>query len=89
MDTDDRTLQWIQKGVITATVAQKPFTMAFYGVKMLDSLYHNKLGSLDKNWKQDPFSPLPTFVDTGVTLIDKSNVDAFIKERDSTNATKQ
>ncbi len=86
MDTDERTLTWVQKGGITATIAQKPFTMAYYGVKMLDDLYHNKLGSLDRDWKQDAFSTLPTFVDTGVTLVDKTNVDAFIKARDSATA---
>jgi len=36
MDTDPLTLEWIQKGVIAATVAQKPYTMAFYGLKNLD-----------------------------------------------------
>jgi ribose transport system substrate-binding protein len=86
MDVDDRTLQWIQKGMITATIGQKPFTMAYYGVKMLDDLYHNKPASLDKDWKQDAFSTLPTFVDTGVTLIDKTNVDAFMKARDAATA---
>jgi ribose transport system substrate-binding protein len=86
MDTDDRTLQSIQKGGITATIGQKPFTMAFYGIKMLDDLFHNKPAALDKNWAGDSFSTLPTFVDTGVTQIDKSNVDAFIKERESATA---
>ena len=28
MDTDPETLEWIQKGVISATIAQKPYTMA-------------------------------------------------------------
>jgi ribose transport system substrate-binding protein len=86
MDADDRTLQSIQKGGITATIGQKPFTMAFYGVQMLDALYHNKPQTLDKNWAQDSFSTLPTFVDTGVTLIDKTNVDAYTKERESATA---
>ncbi len=86
MDADDRTLQGIQKGNITATIGQKPFTMAFYGVQMLDNLYHNKPQSLDRNWAQDSFSSLPTFVDTGVTLIDKTNVDAYTKARDSATA---
>jgi ribose transport system substrate-binding protein len=79
MDTDANTLIWIQKGKIAATIAQKPFTMAYYGVIMLDSLHHNKLPSLDGNWAQDTRSPLPVFVDTGATLIDKSNADAFLK----------
>ena len=86
MDTDDRTLTWIQKGMINATIGQKPFTMAFYGVEMLDSLYHNKPATLDRDWAQDSFSTLPTSVDTGVTLIEKANVDAYMKERDSATA---
>lgn len=79
MDSDAGTLTWIQKGKIAATVAQKPFTMAYYGIIMLDNLHHYKLPSLDGNWAQDTRSPLPTFVDTGAVLIDKSNVDAFLK----------
>jgi ribose transport system substrate-binding protein len=79
MDSDANTLSWIQKGKIAATIAQKPFTMAYYGVIMLDSVHHFKLPTLDGNWAQDTRSPLPVFVDTGVTLIDKSNVDAFLK----------
>jgi ribose transport system substrate-binding protein len=50
---------------------------------MVDDLLHNKLTPLDQNWAQDSFSPIPTFVDTGATLIDKSNVDSFLKARDS------
>ncbi len=80
MDTSANTLEWIQKGGITATIGQKPFTMAFVGVKMLDDLHHHKLASLDEDWAQDSFSTIPSFVDTGETLIDKSNVDAFVKK---------
>jgi ribose transport system substrate-binding protein len=88
MDTDQRTLEGIQKGLITATIGQKPFTMAYLGVKLLDDLYHHPLASLTANWVQDSFSPIPTFVDTGATLIDKSNVDGFIKARASATAAK-
>jgi ribose transport system substrate-binding protein len=86
MDTDSRTLEAIQKGVITATIGQKPFTMAFLGVKTLDDLHHHPLKSLTVNWAQDSFSPLPAFVDTGATLVDKSNVDALITARKSETA---
>ena len=47
MDTDQETLDWIQKGVIAATIAQKPYTMAFVGMQMLDNLYHHKPSSLE------------------------------------------
>jgi len=79
MDTDQETLDWIQKGVIAATIAQKPYTMAFVGMQMLDNLYHHKPPSLDKDWSKDAYAPIPDFVDTGSDLIDKSNVDSFVQ----------
>ncbi|MGH9539468.1 MAG: substrate-binding domain-containing protein [Candidatus Angelobacter sp.] len=78
MDTDDDTLSWIQKGVIAATISQKPYTMAYFGVKVLDDLYHHKLSNLNADWAKDSFSPIPAFVDTGSSLVDKTNVDALI-----------
>jgi ribose transport system substrate-binding protein len=79
MDTDPETLEWIQKGVIAATIGQKPYTMAFVGMQMLDNLYHHKPSSLDRDWSKDSYAPIPSFVDTGSALIDKSNVDAFVQ----------
>ena len=86
MDTDQRTLEAIKKGLITATIGQKPFSMAFLGVKLLDDLHHNPVTPLGKDWSQDSFSPIPVFVDTGATLIDKSNVDQFVEARNSATA---
>jgi ribose transport system substrate-binding protein len=77
MDTDQETLDWIQKGLIAATIAQKPYTMAFVGMQMLDNLYHHKPASLESDWSKDTYSPIPAFVDTGSGLIDKSNVESF------------
>jgi len=79
MDTDPRTLEWIQKGVIAATLAQKPYTMAFYGLKNLDDLHHHKPASLQGKFPKDSRSPIPVYVNTGATLIDKSNVEAFLQ----------
>jgi ribose transport system substrate-binding protein len=81
MDTDPDTLEWIRKGVIAATISQKPYSMAYVGVMMLDHLYHHKIGKLDNDWATDSFAPIPAFVDTGSSLIDKSNVDAFLQEK--------
>jgi ribose transport system substrate-binding protein len=83
MDTDPDTLEWIRKGVIAATVSQKPYTMAFFGLMMLDHLYHNKIGNLQNDWATDSFAPIPAFVDTGSSLIDKSNVDSFLQSKKS------
>jgi ribose transport system substrate-binding protein len=79
MDTDPNTLTWIQKGMIDATIAQKPYTMSHYGVLMLEGLHHTKLPSLDMPWSTDTRSPVPMFVDTGATLIDKNNIASFLK----------
>jgi len=83
MDTDPDTLEWIRKGVIAATISQKPYSMAYVGVMMLDHLYHHKLPRLDMDWATDSFAPIPAFVDTGSSLIDKNNVDAFLQEKKS------
>jgi ribose transport system substrate-binding protein len=78
MDTDPDTLDWIKKGVIAATISQKPYAMTFVGLKMLDDLHHSGLKNLNSDWAHDSFAPVPAFVDTGSALVDKSNVDAFI-----------
>jgi len=83
MDTDPETLDFIKSGVIAATISQKPYTMAFVGMQMLDNLYHHKPSSLETDWSKDSFAPIPSFVDTGSALIDKSNVDSFLQARQS------
>ena len=85
MDTVPRTLDWIQKGVISATIAQKPYTMAYYGTKLLDDLHHHPPQPLGANWNQNSLSPIPTFVDTGTFIVDKDNVAAFIKQQAQTS----
>ena len=78
MDADPQTLEWIKKGVIAATISQKPYTMAFIGLKMLDDIHHEHLQTYDADWAHDSFAPVPAFVDTGSAVVDKSNVDAFM-----------
>jgi ribose transport system substrate-binding protein len=89
MDTDPETLEWIQKGGIAATIAQKPYTMAFVGLQMLDNLYHHKPASLDADWSKDSFAPVPAFVDTGSALIDKANVESFLQAKKSLTAAQK
>src|ERR1700724_2327098 len=79
MDTDPETLDLIQKGGILATIAQKPYTMAYVGMEMLDTLYHHKPSSFDSDWSKDIYAPVPSFVDTGSGLIDKTNLDSFLQ----------
>ena len=81
MDTDRSTLQWIQQGVISATIAQKPYTMAYLGVKWLDDLHHHRPASLTANFAQDSSSRLPSSVDTGTLIVDKQNVSRLMEQQ--------
>ena len=76
MDKNPDTLDWIKKGVISATIAQKPYTMTYYGLRFLDDLHHNVVHEF-KDWRTAPISPLPALVDTGTGVVDRQNVDAF------------
>jgi ribose transport system substrate-binding protein len=75
-DKDPETLDWIDRGGINATVVQKPYVMAYYGVKFLDDLHHNAVHEF-KDWRNAPASPLPAWVDTGTAIVDKANLAAF------------
>jgi ribose transport system substrate-binding protein len=77
-DKDPQTLDGVERGWITATVVQKPYVMAFYGVRFLDDLHHNVVHEF-KDWATAPAGPLPVFVDTGTAVIDKSNLATFRK----------
>jgi ribose transport system substrate-binding protein len=76
MDKDEETLGFISSGAIVASVAQKPYTMAFYGLRFLDDLHHNAVHEF-KDWRAEPASPLPTLVDTGISIVDKDNLQAY------------
>ena len=83
MDTEQDTLDWLRKGSIAATIAQKPYTTSDDGVKMLDDLHHYPPANLSRAWAEDTFSPVPVFVDTGTTLINKENLDSFVQAQAS------
>jgi ribose transport system substrate-binding protein len=83
MDTDTDVLNFIKAGTIAATIAQKPYTMAYFGTRMLDTLHH------DKSFQSGigtTFSTLPMFVDTGTIMIDKTNVEEFLKDQNAANS---
>jgi ribose transport system substrate-binding protein len=75
-DKDPETLDGIQKGWISATVVQKPYVMAYYGLKFLDDLHHNVVHEF-KDWRTAPTAPLPSWVDTGTAIVGKNNLAAF------------
>lgn len=80
MDTDPGTIDWINKGVISATIAQKPWTMAYFGAKLLGSIHLHPPKPLAGNWAQNVYSPIPTFVDTGSFIVNKENVSTLSQQ---------
>ncbi|MGA2809339.1 MAG: substrate-binding domain-containing protein [Terracidiphilus sp.] len=77
-DVDQDTLDAIKAGTIDSTIAQKPYTMAYFGLKMLDEVFHAPPQQLNKDYSADSFAPYPAFIDTGTSLVDQSNVDLYI-----------
>lgn len=83
MDTDAATLQLIKDGVADSTISQKPYTMALIGLKALDDIHHYPVQPMQADYQLDPFAPFPSFIDTGVALVDKSNVEAIMSRREA------
>jgi ribose transport system substrate-binding protein len=75
-DDDPQTLDAIDRGAIAATVTQKPYVMSYYGLKFLDDLHHNAIRRF-KDWRTALAPPMPTFVDTGTVVVDKSNLKLY------------
>ena len=69
-DKDPETFSWIDRGGINATVTQKPYVMAFYGLKFVDDLHHNAVHEF-KDWRTAPAPSMPSWVDTGTAIVDK------------------
>jgi ribose transport system substrate-binding protein len=77
-DVNQDTLDDIKAGTIDATIAQKPYTMGYVGLKALDEVFHYPPKQFGKDYSADAFAPYPVFVDTGTSLVDQSNVDLYI-----------
>jgi ribose transport system substrate-binding protein len=52
--------------------------MGFVGLKALDEIFHAPPSKLNRDYSVDSFAPYPVFVDTGSSLVDKTNVDLYI-----------
>lgn len=80
MDTDPGTVEWIKKGVISATIAQKPYTMAYFGTRLLGEIHLHPTKQLSGNWAQNVYSPYPVFVDTGAFVVNNGNLSTLSEQ---------
>ena len=80
MDRDEATLQFIQEGVIDASIAQRTYTMSYLALQMLYDLRNERIKFAD-DWRKLQVNPLPPNVDTGSFAIMKKNVDYFRRNK--------
>jgi len=79
MDRGNEVLQLIGEGVIDATVAQRTALMPYYAVQILYDLNNQNIPITEDNRKARVL-PAPSYVDTGVILVDKSNYKYFLRK---------
>ncbi|HVV17697.1 MAG TPA: sugar-binding protein [Polyangia bacterium] len=65
-DEEEETLKAVRDGLISATIVQRPFQFGYQSVKALKELRDGKT--------------LPPFIDTGILVVDKKNLDQFWNE---------
>lgn len=75
-DVDRGTLDAIKSGVISASIAQGTYVMGYQSMNFLFELKHELINPVS-DWKKKNINPLPYFVDTGVNVVTKENVDSF------------
>ena len=70
-DTDKGTLDMIEEGVISATMAQGTWEMGYWSLQFLFHLQHGLAGDIKGE------TNLPRYVDTGITIVTKDNVSDY------------
>ncbi len=71
-DYDEGTLDLIDSGQLSATLAQGTWQMGFWGMMMLYAVRNGMIKSVS-DWQAAAISPLPPNVDTGVVVITAEN----------------
>jgi len=79
MDRGNDVLALIKEGTISATVAQQTALMPLYAVQILYQLNNYDIPITADN-SQAGVSGVPSYVDTGVIIVDQSNYQYFIRE---------
>lgn len=74
-DTDKVTLDMVKEGAISATLAQGTWNMGYWSLQYLFHLHHG-LTNPDSGQTADA-SPLPVYVDTGISVVTKDNVNNY------------
>lgn len=75
-DTDKGTLDSIKSGIISASIVQGTYIMGFQSMNFLYQLKHGLINPVE-GWKEKGINPVPAYVDTGVGIVTKENVESY------------
>ena len=79
MDRGNEVLQFIEEGVISATIVQQTALMPFYAVQILYNLNNVDIPITTDNQAAGT-SGVPGLIDTGVIVVDHSNYQYFVRK---------
>ncbi|WP_128103192.1 substrate-binding domain-containing protein [Paenibacillus sp. DCT19] len=74
-DTNKVTLDMIKNGTISATIAQGTWNMGYWSLQYLFHLHHQLTVPAPSSSGEN--APLPVMVDTGISVVTRSNVDDY------------
>ena len=75
-DTDKGTLDMVKSGVLSATIVQGTWNMGYWSLLQLFHLNHQLVEPISIQ-DSTGVSPLPTYIDTGVSVVTQENVEHF------------
>ena len=78
MDRSSYVLKKIEEGVITATLMQQTALMPYYAMMVLHD-YNNPSISIVPDKDRADVTGVPSYIDTGVFVIDRSNYEYFTR----------
>ena len=79
MDRDNTLLEFIVEGVVKATIVQRTALMPYYATLLLYQMRNNPVPITDDDKAAGALN-IPTFIDTGVMIVDKSGAQHFIRK---------
>ena len=79
MDRGNEVLQFVEEGVISATIVQQTALMPFYAVQILYNLNNVDIPMTTDN-EAAGISGVPGLIDTGVVVVDQSNFQYFVRK---------
>jgi len=77
VDSTSDILDLIRAGKLYGTVAQNTFNMGYWAMMQMYAYKHGLVDPFN-NWEAEGLSPLPPYINSGVDIVTKDNVDAFV-----------